>query len=358
MTRPIVAVVAQSFKESFSAAEVAKRVSSGVALAGADPEVVLASDGGDGLLEALANDLDCVEPVRVTDPLGRSVMASIGWLDQSTAVVESRLACGLGLLTASERDPLRTSSRGVGELVGRGIERGARTVLVGLGGSATMDGGVGMARAWGWVPRDAIGARLVEGGGALVDLTRMDPGESLPISLVGLCDVQNPLTGVAGARVYAAQKGASAADEERLARGLERLVGATAAFGGAELAAREGAGAAGGLGFGILCFGTGRLTSGASWILDRVDFTSILARASAVITGEGAFDRTSSMGKLTGVVLRRANGAGVPVLLLAPRARNVPEGVMVETGGGTWSAAELERRAAVATERMLRLMAG
>jgi glycerate kinase len=357
MTRPLVAVVAQSFKESFSAAEVAERVSRAVAAVGAAPHVVLASDGGDGLLEALADALDAVEPVQVTDPLGRRVKASVGWLDGTTAVVESRLACGLGLLTAAERDPLLTSSRGVGELVNHGVEWGAQSVLVGLGGSATMDGGVGMARAWGWVPRDASGVELPEGGGALLDLVGMDPGGSLPISLIGLCDVQNPLIGALGARVYAAQKGASARDEEHLARGLERLVDATAAFGGAELANQVGAGAAGGLGFGILCFGGGRLTSGAGWVLDRADFASILAAATLVVTGEGAFDQTSSMGKLTGEVLRRASEAGVPVLLLAPRARNVPQGVMIESGGGIWSADELERRAAKGTERTLRLMA-
>lgn len=358
MTRPLVAVVAQSFKESFTAAEVAERVSRGVAAAGAAPRVVLASDGGDGLLEALADDLDAVEPVQASDPLGRVVKASVGWLDEATAVVESRLACGLGLLTASERDPLRTSSRGVGELVNHAVERGARTVLVGLGGSATMDGGVGMARAWGWMPRDSAGVELPEGGGALVDLVGMEPGGLLQISLIGLCDVQNPLTGALGARIYAAQKGATPKDEERLARGLECLVDATVAVGGPELAKQPGAGAAGGLGFGILCFGRGRLTSGGAWVLDRADFTTILAGATLVITGEGAFDDTSFMGKLTGEVLRRANKASVPVLLLAPQARKVPEGVMVESGGGTWSADELERRAATATERVLRLMAG
>ena len=358
MPSGLVLVIAQAFKETFSVAEVADRVGAGVRAAGGEVALVYGSDGGDGLLDALRSGLAGREIHAVADPLGRPVPVEAGWLDGRTAVVESRLVCGLALLAPRERNPLRTSTRGVGELIAHMASLGAERVLVGLGGSATMDGGVGMARAWGWMPRDSRGVPLPEGGGALRRLARLDPGERPGVQLVGLCDVQNPLAGPSGARVYAPQKGASAEQEEELAAGLERLATVCGRWCGGNLAAKPGAGAGGGLGFGILWFGSGELRSGAAWVLDRAGFDSLLDQATLVVTGEGSFDRTSSEGKLTGEVLRRAKGAGVPALILAPQAEGVPEGVLVETGGGIWSGDELERRARDATARAFRLLVG
>ncbi len=338
-------------------AEVAAALAAGVRAAGAEPFLLGGSDGGDGLLDALGPHLvrRTVHPTE--DPLGRPIAAEIGWLDDQTAVVESRLACGVSLLDPGERTPLVTTTRGVGLLIGDAVAAGARRVFVGLGGSATMDGGVGMARAWGWVPRDGAGAELAEGGGVLAELAALEPGIPPDTELVGLCDVRNPLTGPRGSRLYAAQKGASPPEVERLASGLERLAAVAAAEGEGSLADAPGAGAAGGLGFGLLYFGGGTLREGATWVLETVGFGDALQGAALVVTGEGAFDHTSLEGKLTGEVIRQAQEAGVPVVLVAPRVTGAPDGVVVESGGGVWSAADLERRAGEVIGRTLRLMA-
>jgi glycerate kinase len=279
----------------------------------------------------------------------------VGWLDAATGVIESRLVCGLSLLSYAERNPMLATTRGLGELISQVVADGARQLYVGLGGSATMDGGVGMARAWGWTPRGVGGEPLPEGGGALAALERIDRGSRPAAELIALADVRNPLTGPAGARIYAAQKGADSAAEECLAQGVDRLVEATQDLGSKELALRDGAGAAGGLGFGLTLFGGGGLVPGAGWVLDRLRFAEVLAGAVGVLTGEGAFDATSLQGKLTGEVLQRAARAGVPTGLLAPSAESVPDGTVVESGGGQWDAGELERRASRAVRRLLRL---
>ncbi|MBI4421827.1 MAG: glycerate kinase [Gemmatimonadetes bacterium] len=351
---PYVLAVAQAFKESHSLEGVAQALQSGIRAAGADPIVLRGSDGGDGLLDALAPSLQRHTSHVVSGPLGAPVDARVGWFDAGTAVIESRMVCGLALVAPPLRDPRRTSTRGLGELIQAVIEAGSRRVYVGLGGSATMDGGVGMARAWGWVPRDAQGTPLVEGGGALVDLDDFTPGRRPGASLVGLVDVRNPLTGPNGARVYAAQKGASPDATEQLAAGLDRLAAVAAAGGWEHLAVQPGAGAAGGLGFGLMYFGGAALAAGARWVLDRADFSALLTGADLVLCAEGAFDATSLEGKLTGEVLRAAGTAGVRAALLAPRAVAVPPTVEVETGGGYWTLEELGRRAASVVQRARR----
>jgi glycerate kinase len=355
MTARFLVVVAQPFKGTFSASEVAAACERAARAAGVEPVVLRGSDGGDGLLEALASQLNRRTAYEVVGPLEEAVTAQVGWLDAATAVIESRLVCGISLLPAARRNPLVTSTRGLGELISCVVADGAQSVYVGLGGSATMDGGLGMARAWGWVPRDRAGEPLPEGGGALIQLDRLDRGPRPQAGLIGLADVRNPLTGPQGARVYAAQKGADPAAEERLARGVERLVEETQPEGSTELAVREGAGSAGGLGFGLMLFGGGRLLAGARWVLERLGFDDVLAEAVGVLTGEGGFDATSLQGKLTGEVLERAARAGVPAGLLAPSAAAVPEETVVESGGGQWDSAELERRANCAVRRLLRL---
>ncbi len=356
MSRPIVAAVAQAFKGTFSLADVEHAFVSAIEQAGGSPRLIRGSDGGDGLLDALQSAIVRRTEHATHDPLGRPITAPIAWLDDRTAVVESRLACGLSLLSPDERNPLRTSTRGVGWLVAAAVAAGARTVYLGLGGSATMDGGLGMARAWDWVPQDASGSELLEGGGALVDLDRLEPGVSPSSEIVGLCDVANPLLGPRGARVYARQKGASVAEEERLAQGLARLAAVAGETRPGGFAERAGAGAAGGLGFGVLAFGQGRLEPGAAWVLDRVGFDAALDQAAFLLVGEGAFDRTSLEGKLAGVAMSRAGARGIPVGVVAPRASGVPADVLCETGGGRWDARELERRTGQVVRRALRLL--
>jgi glycerate kinase len=357
VSRPKVAAVAQAFKEAFTAAEVAAVYETAIRAAGGEPCVVVGSDGGDGFLDALAPVITRWTTLDASDPLSRPLRGvRVGWLDATRSVVESRLVCGLGLLQPPERAPLVTSTRGVGQLIVDVVAAGARTVFVGLGGSATVDGGLGMARAWGWVPRDAAGRELPEGGGALAGLAVLDPGRRPPAELVGVSDVGNPLLGSRGARVFAAQKGASRADTERLAAGLERLAAVTGQDGALGRAGCPGAGAAGGLGFGLLQFADGRLEPGSSWVLDRVGFDAALDGAALLLVGEGAFDRTSLEGKLPGVALSRAAERGVGAVLVSPAADYVPEGVAAETGGGWWDIEELAQRVEQVVRRALRLL--
>jgi glycerate kinase len=170
-------------------------------------------------------------------------------------------------------------------------------------------------------------------------------------------DVRNPLCGPAGARVFAAQKGATREAEERLHRGLERLADVTEPA-GPRLRDSAGAGAAGGLGFGLLYFAGATLTSGAEWFIRRRGLAARVPRARLVIVTEGAFDATSAQGKLTGEVLRLAREAGVPGGVVAPRAALVPAGVAVESGGGQWSAGDLAERTRLLVERSLRARRG
>jgi glycerate kinase len=211
-----------------------------------------------------------------------------------------------------------------------------------------------MARTWGWLPLDESGTALPEGGGPLSRLRRLARGRFPQAELVGLCDVANPLLGSRGARTYARQKGATAEAEQQLAAGLERLAACMPT--GDELALTPGAGAAGGMGFGLLAFAAAELTPGAAWVLERANVAAALAGAVLVVVGEGSFDHTSLEGKLTGVVLSHARQAGVPSVLVAPRAVGVPDGVTVATGGAWWDAPELEQRATRAIERTLQLL--
>ncbi len=276
----------------------------------------------------------------------------MGWLDEVTAVIESRLACGLSLVPPERRDPGRTTSRGVGELIQQAAVAGAEEILVGLGGSATMDGGLGMAQPWGWLFLDERGHAIAGSGAGLEQIAAIRPGRPPGGRIVGLVDVRNPLLGENGARVYASQKGASPRAEEQLSRGLSRL--AALVPGGAAHAACEGAGAAGGLGFGLMAFAGASLRRGAEWVLERARFGEVLRTVQLVICAEGTFDGTSVNGKLTGEVIHQATSAGVRAGVLAPRVQGVPPGVLVESGGGQWTADDLRRNTARLVHRALR----
>jgi glycerate kinase len=325
---PVVLVAPAAFKGTLGPRKVAAALGAGVRLARPDATVLERpiSDGGDGLLDAvLAPDARRVE-LPVAGPLGAPVLGVLGWLDPETAIFESATACGIALLEPRARDPLRTTTRGVGELIRNAIARGARRVIVGLGGSATVDGGTGAARGLGWTVRGCGGVSLPEGGGSLRDLEEFEGRAGLAISVVGLADVTTPLTGPDGAAaVFGPQKGASPAGVRQLAAGLEVLGAAFARHGRPELARLPGGGAAGGLGAGLAFFAAADLVRGATWVLDRVGFDAALASADLVITAEGAFDRTSLVGKATGEVLRRA--------AVARKRAAVVAGQVVDQGG-------------------------
>lgn len=316
--------------------EVAEAMVSGVRRACPDAAVLACpiSDGGDGLLDAVLPAAGLRESVAVTGSLGRPVRATLGWLDERTAIFESAAVCGLRLVTPEERDPLGATSRGVGEMIAEAAQRGAATVVVGLGGSATTDGGSGAGRGLGWTFRNASGAELPEGGAALNQLDDFGGGWGLQSRVVALADVTTPLVGPTGAaRTFAPQKGATPPQVELLAAGLERLGAVFARHGRLDLATMPRGGAAGGLGAGLVHFAHAELVNGAEWVLERLGFDAALAGADLVLTGEGAFDATSVAGKAVGEVVRRARATRRRIVVIAATTRDVV-GLHVVDGGG------------------------
>lgn len=326
------------------------------------------SDGGPGLVEVLAASLpDATQvPVVVEDPLARPQPASV-LLRDGTAYVESALACGLHLLTQDERDPRRTTTYGVGQLLLTALDAGAQRVVVGLGGSSTSDGGAGMLAALGVARLDATGARLVPGGAALVDLDRLEgrPDPRLDgVELVAATDVEVPLSGAA---LFNPQKGASEQDVALLDRALTRWADVLEPHLGVAVRDLEGAGAAGGLGAGLLALGA-RRESGLALVSDVVRLAGRVGEADLVVTGEGSFDATSLLGKATGGVAALASRAGVPCLVLAGQvhvgrreaaARGVDEAVgLVDAVGLDAALAEPARSLAALATRAARQWSG
>src|SRR6266700_5157 len=264
---PVVLVAPTAFKGTLGPRQVAAALSAGIrcALPGAAVLQCPISDGGDGLLDAVLPPGSLREHLKVTGPLGEPVSGELGWIDPETAIFESATACGIALLQPDQLDPLRATTRGVGELIWEAMERGARVVVVGLGGSATVDGGSGAARGLGWTLRDASGAPLAEGGGALPGLASLEGGWGLAAQVVALADVTTPLTGPQGAApVFGPQKGATPDGVQRLAAGLDALAAHFGRLGRPDLATLPGGGAAGGLGAGLACFAKAQLTRGAA----------------------------------------------------------------------------------------------
>ena len=275
------------------------------------------ADGGEGTLDVLVaaargrGEPVALHRVKVRGPLGEPVEAEIALLGKR-AILESARTSGLGL--ASRSDPLRATTRGLGELALAATALGAEELWIALGGSATTDGGTGFARALGARFLDAGGNELADGGGPLENLARVElPVRSLP-PIVALVDVRNPLLGPRGAaRVFGPQKGASPEQVAQLERGLARLAYGTRP----DVAARPGAGAAGGLGFGLVVFAKAELVPGAERVASAVGLDEALYGAGLVVTGEGRFDLTTFEGKTVRHVLSRARALGVPAAIVA-----------------------------------------
>ena len=322
---PRVLIAPQSFKGSADAVAVAAAIARGVRAAwprAVTVEIPLA-DGGEGTVRALVRATGGeLRQARVHDPLLRVIDVEWGILgDRTTAVVEMAAANGLPLLKESERDPRVTSTRGTGELILAAAASGAHRIIVGIGGSATNDGGAGMARAFGYRFLDRMGLDLPEGGAALGRLGRID-GQTDPRlvrpSIDVACDVRNPLLGPEGASaIFGPQKGATPETVRELDAALTRYADVVERFVGRGVRDVPGAGAAGGLGAGLLAFLDARLVSGALLVLDAVGFERQLDGASLVITGEGRIDGQSVYGKLTQAVTAAACRRGVPVVAVA-----------------------------------------
>ena len=321
-----IVIAPNAFKGSLSALEAADAIAEGVRVALAEAELVLVpiADGGDGTVEALVAATQGVpRTMRVCGPLGDPVSADYGLIDGgSTAVVEMAKASGLALVPPEKRDPRVTTTYGVGELLQHAYDDGARHFIVGIGGSATNDGGAGMAQALGYHLLDADGHELAPGGLALQRLARIHTGgvhanwKEAEVEVA--CDVTNPLTGPSGASaVYGPQKGATPEMVKDLDAALKHF---------AEIIRRDleidvehlpGAGAAGGLGAGLVAFTGASLRPGAEMVMEAVRLDERLQGAQLVITGEGRLDsQTARFGKGPAAVARHARNAGIPVVAI------------------------------------------
>ncbi|AQR66003.1 glycerate kinase [Aquaspirillum sp. LM1] len=321
-----IVICPDSFKESLPASAAAQAIAEGVREVWPDADCVCLplADGGEGTLDALVSATGGQLLTRqVQGPLGQPTLARFAVLgDGKTALIEMAEAAGLPLLSPAQRDPLRTSTYGVGELMAAALDLGVTRILLGLGGSATQDGGAGMLQALGARLLDAQGQPLPPGGAALRQLARLQLDGLDPrlarVTVEVACDVDHPLCGPRGSSaVFAPQKGADAAGVALLDAALAHWGAQLAQATGRQVAELPGAGAAGGMGAAALAVFAARLRPGIDWVMDALDFNAALHGADWVISGEGRADGQSAGGKVISGVARRAQAAGVPLLVLA-----------------------------------------
>ncbi len=331
-----------TFKGSSSARDAAAAIARGLRASGAECFELPLSDGGEGLVDCFLSLPDSERvTLQVKGPLpGMSVSAAYALLEGGkVAAIEVAAAAGLPLLPEARRNPMLATTRGFGELILDAVRRGAERLVLGIGGSATVDGGAGMAAGLGLRLLDEAGEELPDGGGELRRLSRIDASglasELHGVELLVACDVNSPLLGAEGAaRVFGPQKGAAPEMVEDLEMGLSRLAARLNEDMGRDVADLPGAGAAGGLGAGLVGFLGARLLPGAELVMDAVGFDARLKEADLLVTGEGELDGQSLRGKAPAAAARRAEAAGVPAVALAGRT---------ELDAGELSAAGLAR---------------
>ena len=322
----LIVVAPDSYKGSVSALGVAQAMERGIlrVFPAAVVRQIPIADGGEGTVDALvAATGGALRHADVTGPLGEKIAAPWGILgDGRTAVIEMAAASGLPLVPVAQRDPRITTSFGTGELIRAALDAGLRNIIIGIGGSATNDGGVGMAQALGARFFDAAGLSLPAGGAALAHLQRIDLsaidvrlGET---QITVACDVDNPLCGARGASaVFGPQKGATPETVAELDAALARFSDCARQATGRDVALLPGAGAAGGLGAGLMYFTPAKLRPGVEIVLDAVGFAKIVKDAAFVITGEGRTDFQTAFGKAPVGVAKLAKRFGVPVYCLS-----------------------------------------
>lgn len=322
-----VVVASDSFKGCLSSIQVADAVECAVLQVYPSCGVVKVdvADGGEGTMDALCRTLGGKTIfAEVSDPLGRPIQASYAILEDGvTAVIEMAVASGLPLLSSEERNPLKTSTYGTGQLIADALDRGCRKFLIGIGGSATNDAGMGVLQALGYRFLDAQGNILYGSGESLEKVVSVDGSSANPAlseaEFIVACDVETPLYGPKGAAyVFAPQKGADTAMVERLDKGLKHF---------SEVLQKSlntikgdsdtpGAGAAGGLGFGFMAFMNAHLARGIDMVMDVIGFDEIIKDADLIITGEGKIDSQTLAGKTPFGVLQRAKHQGIPVVAI------------------------------------------
>ena len=319
-----IVIASDSFKGSMSSLDVATAASAGVIEVYPDSEIVSVNvaDGGEGTVEAIVDALGGeIIKVQVSDPLGRKIETSYG-IAGETAILEMAAASGLPLLTVEERNPWATSTLGTGEMIMDAIARGCRKFLVGIGGSATNDAGVGMLQAMGFRFYDANGELITQGcGGMLGFIARID--DSLVSAAVKesqftvACDVDTPFCGPEGAApVFAPQKGADAEMVKRLDEGMASFAKVITEKYAIDIVPVAGAGAAGGMGGAFRAFLGATLKKGIDMVLDAIDFDTTIQGANLVITGEGKVDFQTAKGKTAAGVLNRAKQQHIPVVAI------------------------------------------
>ena len=376
-TSPRVLVAPQEFKGTLTAVEAANAIAEGLGRAHAawSFDLLPMADGGPGTTDALVTALGGeLQSARVTGPHGRLVDANWGLLPGHRGVIECAAASGLLRLRPDEVTPegvRRASSYGTGELIRAALEHGVEELIIGLGGSATNDGGAGLVQALGFRLLDAQGNDLPGGGAVLSKLSQIDASGAHPglrsIRCIGATDVTNPLCGREGAStVYGPQKGADSEAVQELDAALAHFAEIILRDLGVDVAERPGAGAAGGLGAGLIAFLGAELVSGAKVVAGAADLEGRVRGANLVITGEGRLDSQTAYGKAPQFVAKAAERAGVPVICLAGYLGDGYESsaalfseieAMSDGSGPLPSRDEAERQIAEASERaVLRLL--
>ncbi len=318
-------VAPDSFKGSLSATQVARAIDAGLKQAAPDVQTVLVplADGGEGTVEAFVTALGGqIIPVTATGPMGTPVSAFYGLLNDGTAVVEMAAASGLPLVPEKSRNPMLATSYGTGELIRAALDAGCKRLILGIGGSATNDGGMGMVQALGGSLKDERGVEVGPGGKELRNVRSIDTSQLdsrlKQIQITVACDVENPLTGPNGASaVFGPQKGATPEMVKELDAGLLNLAEVVRRDIGVDISKVAGSVAAGGMGAAAIAILKAQMRPGIEILLEATHFAAALQGAAAVFTGEGRVDSQTLQGKVISGVLKAASAQGVPVIILA-----------------------------------------
>lgn len=332
-----VVVATDSFKGTLTAEQACEIIAEAIYECFPDIQLVIKpmADGGEGTARAMIRACNgrWIER-KVTGPLPEmKVDAGFAWFEDKTALVEMASASGLELLSPEQMNPLQTTTFGTGELIGAAMEYGANKILLAVGGSATVDGGLGAASALGWKFLDKKGEQIPLGGAGIEKLAKIIKPENLkPVPVEVLCDCDNPLCGEFGAaRVYASQKGATVEMVEQLEKSLEHLADVVKAQLQRDVCHVPGAGAAGGLAAGAMAFMNATLVSGIETVIARSGLCTELESADWIITGEGCFDYQSLSGKVVSGILNAAAQIKTRVAVLAGQV-NLPPVVYQKAG--------------------------
>lgn len=331
-----VLIAPNNFKESIDASNAALAIQKGVIKGnkGASCTLLPLSDGGEGFVKALVKALNGdIIKCNVNDPLGRSIESYFGKLNNTTAVLEMALASGLELISESEKNPLVTSSYGTGQLIKKAIDFGFTNLIIGIGGSATNDAGMGMLQALGVDFYDAHDHLITShGANELIKIARMDLSKfknfNSEISFTVACDVTNPLLGASGATfVYGPQKGANTQMLSELEKGVSHFHEVTKTALSCDYSTYEGAGAAGGMGYALLSYLNASLKPGFSIVAEHTGIQSLIDKSDLVITGEGKIDQQTSQGKVISRLAELCEQSGTPLIAIGGK---IDQGVIIK----------------------------